>query len=284
MYCLLYSMQYALRIGIAMLRKFVLLLPFLLVHAATAAEMPKEGVVEKGALTFGVAATFPPFEYQKDGKMVGFDLDLIEALAKKLGAAPKAMNMDFKGLIPALQGSRIDVINSAMYINPARAEQVDFIPYLKIGNMVLVQDGNPAGITGRDNSLCGKTVATTLGAIEETYARADDKRCQEAGLPAVKVVTLPTGQDSYLSLRQGRADAVFDSTPGVVELMGASPGVYATAGPEFESSTQIGMATRKGDAAMRAALAAALKEIVADGTYGTLIGKWQLPATVSLFD
>lgn len=267
-----------------MLRKIALIVPFLMVHAASAAEMPKDGVVEKGAVTYGVAATFPPFEYQKGGKMIGFDIDLIEALGKKLGAQPKAMNMDFKGLIPALQGGRIDIINSAMYMNPTRAEQVDFIPYLKIGNMVLVQAGNPAKITGRDNSLCGKTVATTLGAIEETYAREDDKRCQAAGLPAVKVVTLPTGQDSYLSLRQGRADAVFDSTPGVVELMTASPGVYETAGPEFESNTRIGIATRKGDKAIHGAVEAALKEIVADGTYKKIIETWKLPASVSLFD
>jgi len=267
-----------------MFRKLALVVPFLVVQVAVAAEMPKEGVVEKGAITYGVAATFAPFEFQKDGKLTGFDIDLIEALGKKLGAEPKPMNMEFKGLIPALQGGRIDIVNSAMYMNPARAGQVDFVPYLKIGNMVLVQAGNPTKITGRDNSLCGKTIATTLGAIEETYAREDDKRCQAAGLPAVKVVTLPTAQDSYLSLRQGRADALFDSTPGVVELMAASPGVYETAGPEFESNTRIGMATRKGDAAMKAALEAALKEIVADGTYKSIIEKWKLPATVSLFD
>jgi polar amino acid transport system substrate-binding protein len=231
-----------------------------------------------------VAATFAPFEFQKDGQITGFDIDLIAALSKKLGVAPKPMNMDFKGLIPALQGGRLDIINSAMYINPQRAEQVEFIPYLKIGNQVLVQAANPAKITGRDNSLCGKTVAVTLGAIEETYARQDDKRCKDAGLGGVTVQTLPTAQDSALSVRQGRADAFFDSTPGAVELMTQLPDIYAVAGPEFESNTQIGIAARKGDKAMHAAITAALKEIVADGSYKKIIEKWKLPATVSLFD
>jgi len=252
--------------------------------AAMAADLSSATLVEKGSLTYGVAASFAPFEFQKDGKPVGFDIDMIEALSKKLGVEAKPMNMDFQGLIPALQAARIDIINSAMYINPKRAEQVDFVPYLKIGNQVLVQAANPAGITGRDASLCGKTVAVTLGAIEEIYARQDDKRCKDAGAAGVTVLTLPTGQDSYLSLRQGRADAAFDSTPGAVELLQNSPGVYAVVGPEFESNTQIGMATRKGDKAMADALTAALKEIVADGSYKALIAKWKLPASVALFD
>ena len=85
-----------------------------------------------------------------------------------------------------------------------------------------------------------------------------------------------------MTLRQGRADAAFNSTPGAVELIENSPGVYAV-GPEFESNTQIGMATRKGDKAVAGA-EAALQEIVADGSYKALIAKWKLPATVALFD
>ncbi len=251
---------------------------------AVSADLSSATLVEKGALTYGVAATFSPFEYQKDGKLTGFDIDMIGALSKKLEAEAKPMNMEFKGLIPALQGGRIDLINSAMYINEQRAAQVDFIPYLRIGSLVVVQAANPSKITGRDNSLCGKTIAVTLGGIQETYARQDDKRCRDSGLAGVTVMTLPTAQDSALTLRQGRADALFNSTPGAVELMDKVPGVYATVGPEFEANTQIGMAVRKGDAAMKAAVEAALKEIVADGTYKALIETWKFPASVSLLN
>ncbi|MDO9405666.1 MAG: ABC transporter substrate-binding protein [Polaromonas sp.] len=250
--------------------------------AVPAATLAPEALVEKGALTYGVAATFAPFEYKDGDKLAGFDIDLITALGKKLNLEPKAMNMEFKGLIPALQGSRVDVINSAMYINPARSEQVDFVPYLKIGNQVIVAKGNPAKITGRDNTLCGKSIAVTLGGIQETQARADNERCTKAGLPAVKVMTLPTAQDSALTLRQGRADAYYDSTPGAVKLMSELSNVFEAVGGEFESNTLIGLAVRKGDAKTKAALEAALKEIVADGTYGKLIAKWNFPATVGL--
>ncbi|WP_102960089.1 ABC transporter substrate-binding protein [Mangrovicella endophytica] len=254
-----------------------------LIQTASAAELPKSGLVEDGALTYGVAATFAPFEFQKDGQLTGFDIDFIGAIAKKLNAEPKAMNMEFKGLIPALQGGRLDVINSAMYMNPQRAEQVDFVPYMKIGNRVVVQKGNPAKITGRDDTLCGKTVAVTLGGIQESQARADDERCKTAGKDGVKVMTLPTAQDSTLTLRQGRADAIYDSTPGVAKLLNELPDEFETVGEEFESSTSIGIATRKGDAALQEALNAAIKDVVADGTYAELLKKWNLPESVSIF-
>jgi polar amino acid transport system substrate-binding protein len=67
-------------------------------------------------------------------------------------------------------------------------------------------------------------------------------------------------------------------------MMTKLPGVYAVVGPEFEANTQIGMATRKGDAAMQSAVKSALQEIVSDGTYKKLIEKWKLPASVSLFN
>jgi len=252
--------------------------------AVPAATLAPEALVEKGALTYGVAASFAPFEFKDGTQLAGFDIDLIQALSKKLSLDPKAMNMEFKGLIPALQGGRVDLINSAMYINPARSEQVDFVPYLKIGNQVMVAKGNPAKITGRDDSLCGKSIAVTLGGIQETQARADNDRCTKAGLPAVKVLTLPTAQDSALALRQGRADVYYDSTPGAVKLMSELANVFEIVGSEFESNTLIGLAVRKGDAKTKAALEAALKEVVADGTYAKLIAKWKFPASVGLLN
>ncbi len=240
--------------------------------------------VDAGKLTYGVAATFAPFEFTKGGQLTGFDIDLVTAIARQMGATPAPQNMQFNGLIPALQGGRLDIINSAMYITPARSAQVDFVPYLRLGDRVIVQASNPARITGRDDSICGRNLAVTLGGIEENYARADVARCKAAGKPAPTVLTLPTAQDSALSLRQGRADAIYNSTPGTVQLLAEVPGVYQTVGAEFEQTTTIGFAVRKGDTAMAAALKDALGKVVAQGTYKQLIEKWKLPASVSIFD
>lgn len=250
--------------------------------ANSAIAQDKPDLVATGKLTYGTAATFAPFEFQKDGKLTGFDVEMGEALAAKMSLTSAPLNIEFKGLIPALQGKRVDVINSAMYMNSQRAEQVEFIPYMTIGNEIVVKKGNPLGIKSRAD-LCGHKVAVTLGGIEETYARQDLEACKKAGKPDVTILTLPTAQDSSLSLRQGRADALFDSTPGAIELVANVPDAYDIAGEPFESNTHIGMAVRKGDVAMKGAIEQALKAVVADGSYAKLMTKYRLPTSSSLF-
>lgn len=235
-----------------------------------------------GKLSYGVAATFAPFEYSQDGKLTGFDIEFIEAIAEVLKLEPTALNIEFKGLIPALQGKRVDVINSAMYINPARSEQVDFVPYMKIGQQMVVRKGNPVGIKGRDD-LCGRKVAVTLGGIQETYARQDSERCKAAGKPDVSVMTFPTAQDSGLSVRQGRADAYYESTAGVAKMVGERSDAFEAVGSVFEFGTQIGIAVRKGDTAMADTIAAGIKQVVANGTYKRLMEKYNLPPEGNLF-
>ncbi|MBP2167071.1 polar amino acid transport system substrate-binding protein [Erwinia toletana] len=239
--------------------------------------------VSPGKLTYGTAATFMPFEYVKDGKLSGFDIDLISALSARINLTPAPMPMEFKGLIPALQSKRLDIINSAMYVNPTRAAQVDFVPYLKIGSRVVVRKGNPEGITGRDLSLCGKNIAVTLGGIEESQARVDNSHCLEAKKPAINVMTFPAATDSAVAVAQGRADAEFLSTPGSVALLSEKPGMFEAVGPEFEADTHIAFAIRKGDSATRAQLEKGLASLVKDGTYRQLIEKWNFPDSVAIF-
>jgi polar amino acid transport system substrate-binding protein len=243
--------------------------------------MPPKSLANAGKLTYGTAATFAPFEYQENGKLTGFDIELGEMIAEKMGLKTEILNMEFKGLIPALQGSRIDIINSAMYINEERAKQVNFVPYLEIGNEIIVKAGNPKGIKSRED-VCGTTIAVTLGGIQEKYAREDADRCAKQNKAQVTVLTFPTAQDSALTVRNGRADVFYNSTPGAVKQLAELPGVYELAGESFEVGTKIGVAVRKDDEDTRSAIEAALKAIVADGQYKKLIERYKMPASVAL--
>jgi len=251
--------------------------------AVTAQQVtPPTKLVESGKLTYGTAATFRPFEYMVDGKLTGFDIEFGAHLAGLLGLEVNPMPMDFGGLIPALKSGRMDIINSAMYIKPERAEQVDFVPYMRVGNEIIVKKGNPHKVGSRDD-LCGLKVAVTLGGIQESYAREDSAKCTDAGKGAVTVMTFPTAQDSALSVKSGRADAFYNSTPGATVQVAELPDDYEIVGKTFAANTQIGFAIRKGDAEMRAAIEKALAIAVKDGTYAKLIEKYGLPSSVSLF-
>ena len=93
--------------------RLVLALAFGLLPELAFAQAPE--LAEPGKLTWGASVTFPPFEFTENGKPVGFDIDLTDAVAKMLGLQSAIiMPIGFKGLIPALTGKRIDVIVSGM--------------------------------------------------------------------------------------------------------------------------------------------------------------------------
>lgn len=257
-----------------------LTLPFS--FSALAADVtPPDNLANEGELTYGVAATFAPFEYQEDGKLVGFDIELGQLIAERMGLEVNPFNVDFKGLIPALQGKRIDIINSAMYINDDRAAQVDFVPYLLVGNEVIVTKGNPQGISGRQD-VCGHSIAVTLGGIAETQARADADRCTADGKPEVDVMTFPSAQVAAMAVRRGRSDIYYDSTPGAAHLLTSVPDVYEVVGDTFEANTQIGIAVRKGDDELKTAIQQALDKIAQSGDYEALLEKYKLPPSAAL--
>jgi polar amino acid transport system substrate-binding protein len=252
-----------------------------LISDASAQAAPPKEVVNPGKLSYGVAATFAPFEYMQDGKLVGFDIEMVEAMAKKMGLGVEIMNMEFKGLIPALQSKRIDIINSAMYIRPEREEQVDFVPYLTVGNEIVVQAKNPKKISSRED-MCGIKVAVTLGGFQEKLAREDDENCRKAGKSGTEVMTFPTAQDAALALKNGRADAIYNGTPGAYKQVQELPNDFAIAGKTFGPFAKIGIAVRKGDTQMKEAMTAALVAIKADGVIDQLLKKYGMPASSRL--
>lgn len=254
------------------LRPFVL--PLLLFGAVLPARA--QSLATAGRLTYGTAATFAPFEFVRDGSLTGFDIDLAQAVAHEMGLRAEAVNMEFGGLIPALQGQRIDLINSAMYLSPEREQAVEFVPYMTIDNMVLVRAGVPSTITGYDLSLCGMRIAVTLGGIEERDAHLADRTCRDAGRQPLTVLSYPTAQDTALNLLQGRVDGAFTSRFGAAVLQAQVPGGYRTVGAPFGDNARIGFAIRKGDAALHARLQNALDALHADGTFGRLLRKWHL--------
>jgi polar amino acid transport system substrate-binding protein len=99
-----------------------------LLACVTVASAQEPKLVEPGKLTWGSSPTFAPFEFVRDGKPMGFDIDLVDELAKRSGLTSNMMGMEFKGVVPALLGGRVDIGVSGLYITPERLAAVDFIP------------------------------------------------------------------------------------------------------------------------------------------------------------
>ena len=238
--------------------------------------------VEPGKLTWGSSPTFKPFEFMRDGKAQGFDVDLMEELGKRVNLTSTMMGMEFKGVIPALLGNRIDAGVSGLYVTAERMQVADFIPYVIVGNQIVVQKGNPKKISGRDG-LCGVKAAVPVNTAFEASTKALSTACKAAGKAEIDMLSL-TGSDTVaLALQQGRVDAALNSTATIAAMMGESPDAYELAGPPFDANTKVGIALRKDDTVLKSRLETALQSVVKDGTYAALLKKWNLPPQASAF-
>jgi polar amino acid transport system substrate-binding protein len=257
-----------------------LTLSLFLLPAIAMADEPQ--LVEPGKLTWGSSPTFTPFEFMRDGKPAGFDVDMMDALAKRIGLSSTMMGMEFKGVIPALLGHRIDVGVSGLYVTTERLQVADFIPYVTVGNQIVVQKGNPHHLSDRA-SLCGFKVAVPVNTAFEAATKQASADCKANGKPEIDLLSLPGSNNVALALSQGRVDAALNSTATIAAMIGENPDTYERVGEPFDADTKVGIALRKDSGALKTQLEQAMQAIVKDGTYATLLKTWNLPPTASAF-
>jgi polar amino acid transport system substrate-binding protein len=214
-------------------------------------------------LRVGTDATFPPFEYSEGGKRMGFDVDLIEAIAKVINRKVEWTDIDFKGLIPGLLAKRFDVAASAIYITDERRKVVDFTdPYYPGGLVIMTAKGDKR-IQGPED-LNGKKVTVQVGTKSVNYLKDN--------FPGVERVEVEKNQEMFQLVEIGRADAAVTGKPAA-KLYARSRGTLQVIDKQL-TVEEYGYAIRKDDAELLKAFNDALKKLKADGTYQQLVNKY----------
>ncbi|HLI89796.1 MAG TPA: ABC transporter substrate-binding protein [Ktedonobacteraceae bacterium] len=243
-------------------------------------------LITPGVLTVGSDTTYPPQEFidTATGKATGFDIDLITAMAQKMGLQAKIVTANFNTIIDDLTAKRYDVVISAITINDQRKQKVDFVPYFSAGESLLVPKGNPQHLTSVKD-LCGKKVGVQEGTVEQDDLNAANKDCQSAGKPAINMTVLKDQTDVIQLLANGRVDATYQDSPVTDYYIKQNPGQFEVGGSIVNAAPE-GIAVRKGDTSMFNAIQAAFNAVKSDGTYDQLFSKWQLNAAqkISLAD
>ena len=122
---------------------------------------------QSNVLRVATDATFPPMEFVENGKKTGFDVELVEAVAAKMGKKVEWVDIDFKGLVPGLIAKRYDMAVSAIYITDERKKVVDFTqPYYAGGLVAMVKDGSSIAKLA---DLNGKKVSVQVGTKSVSY-------------------------------------------------------------------------------------------------------------------
>lgn len=235
-----------------------------------------DGVRARGTLRIATDAAYPPAEmFGADGRTImGFEPDLGAALGRVLGVKVRFVQTDFSDILTRLKRHRVELVMSALTDTPEREREADFINYFSAGTSIVVQRGNPSGVSDM-RGLCGRTVAVERSTTQVDLLARSQRSC--AGL-AIRVRTYDTNADALVQLRTGRADAVLNDYP---------PAAYLTSKPstraryQLASTTQYepglyGVAVARDQAQLRDAVQRALDRVMESGEYLKVLRKWDV--------
>jgi polar amino acid transport system substrate-binding protein len=220
-----------------------------------------------------------PFEFYASGghQMLGFDIDLLQLMAAKLGRPIVVDNHQFDQLLAAVRSGQFDLAMSAISDTPTREKLVDFVDYFLAGGGIMVPAGNPHRIFSID-ALCGYSVSVESGTSYEADIQKQSKDCVAVGLAPIQVVSVSTDDAAFQAFSTGRASAYVTDYP-VGEYRVRTTG----GGKQFEMAgaqllvVPYGIAVAKTNVELRTAIAKALVAVIASGGYDVLLKKWNLP-------
>lgn len=246
--------------------------------ATQVATVPEAQLITPGRLTVCSDLPYPPLEFfDAQGNPTGSDIDLGAEIAKRLGLVEAVNNTVFSTIIPALQGSKCDIIISDQNITTDRIKAVDMIPYFQAGQAFVVAKGNPKAINTTDD-LCGKTIAAETGTTEVDYLEGTGdytggkgltQACVAKGKPAI--VTKQFDKDSLaaLALQSGQVDSYFADFPVAANYANSKPDSFELAPVPQLGSAIVGISVLPdaGHKELEKAVQTALISMINDGTY-----------------
>ncbi len=239
-----------------------------------------ENLVMAGFLTVGSYIDYPPQESvdQKNNTAIGFDIDLITAIARYMNLKVNIVNTDFQDLINSLFAKNFDVAISAIIITPELQQRLNFVPYFIGGESLLVAQGNPLKITSLQH-LCGLKVAVSASTLEQKDLEMASSSCVQEKKPPIHITILQDQVAVIQLLLDKRVVATYQDSPLTDYFINQYPGRFAVGGSVVNANLE-GIAIRKDNMPMFKAVQAAFAAVKAKGTYCSLIKKWGLTSGV----
>ncbi|MCD2444318.1 ABC transporter substrate-binding protein [Agromyces sp. SYSU K20354] len=243
--------------------------PDVAIDEAAAALLP-DAIAEAGVLIVGTDAAYPPNEFKDaSGQPVGWEIELTDAIAAKLGVGAEYQIATFDNIIPSITGGKADMGMSSFTDNAERQQQVDFVDYFTAG----IQWAQPTGGDVNPDDACGLKVAVQATTYEHTdELPAKNQACLDAGKPAIEILPFDSQDAAANAVVLGQADAMSADSPVTLYAIEQTDGKLEPAGDTFDSAP-YGIPVAKGSE-LAAALQAALQSLIDDGTYEEILTAW----------
>lgn len=221
-------------------------------------------IKQKGEMVAGNGGAYPPFDMVIDGQLAGFDIDMGNEIARRMGVKIKWEKIDFSGIIASLTSKRVDLLITAMTKTPERAQRIGFsVSYYETGIAAALKPGVKID---SPKDLAGKVVAVQVGTSGERYIR------DNFGSVVKELKVFNEFPLAFADVEAGRADAVVNTLPVVRYNASRRGNKLAIAGPW--TSTDVGINVRLEDTALMAEINRHLEALKTEGFLAKLDQKW----------
>lgn len=228
---------------------------------------------EKPKLILGTSADYPPFDFIQDNKITGLDIDVAHHLAQKLDRELVIQDMDFSGLIPALNAGKIDFVMAGLSITEERSQNVDFThPYFEAQFSLLTLKDKPISTLA---DLHAKKIGAQLGSVMETFL----KDLVDTTHGDLEIESLPKSIPLIQNLKLGRLDGVLVEDMQAQSFVNANPELRANALPGSQGDYAIALAK---NSKLVPDFNAVIEELNTSGELTRLKEKWLSPQDQSL--
>jgi polar amino acid transport system substrate-binding protein len=247
------------------------------VDEALAAKVP-DAVKSDGKIVIGTDSSYPPNEFlDTDGKtVIGWEVDLFNAIAAKLGLKTEWQSAVFDAIIPGIESGKYEMGVSSFFITDDRKKQADMVSYYNVGTQWLTKKGNPNGI--QPDAACGKKVAVQTNTAQDTDDLAKrQEKCKSEGKPAITVDRYQRQDQATASVVSGKDDATLADSPVMAYAVKQTNGQLELLGDAYDTYF-YGSVIKQGQDEFAQAVADAVKALIADGTYKTILEKWGVEA------
>jgi polar amino acid transport system substrate-binding protein len=229
-----------------------------------------------GKLVIGTDSTYAPSEFlDTDGKtVIGFDVDLFNAVAQKLGLTTQWESAKFDSIIPGVTSKKYAAGVSSFTINKDRLKQVTMVSYFNAGT----QWAAKTGATIDPDNACGKKIAVQTSTVQADDIAARSKKCTDGGKAKITVDQYQAQSDATNAVVTGKDDAMLADSPVCAYAVKQTNGQLALLGSIYDSAPYGYVLPKDQADTMAVAVQGALKALIADGTYKTILAKWGVDA------
>ena len=231
---------------------------------------------DSNVLRIGIDLTYAPFAYLENNQAEGFDPDFMRLLAQKSHKIAEFNDTRIENIIIGLESGHYDVVASALYVNGTRAKQVDFIPYLQTGGVLLVRQDdkfNPQTL----EDLCGKSVSSMKGAAWiETMNQISETYCKSHHLQAIMVKEYPSAPEASQALLSHGVDVQYEDAAVANMVIKQLNNSLKITSKNMINPVLIGLAVRKNDTEFKQYLLDLIKSVRQSGEYDLLLKKYNL--------